>query len=67
MVTSYSKIDIVATRSYTWIKEAVDFILAQEAGPPNKKKNCIEELLKPPNIIKSKRSFEDYSGFEVAS
>lgn len=32
----------------------VDLILAQEVDPSNRKKKYIEEILKPPNIIKSK-------------
>lgn len=54
MTTSYSKIDTIAIESYTRTKKVVDFILAQEVNPPNKKKNYIEKPLKHPTIIKSK-------------
>lgn len=52
MATSYSKLDTATIGSYIMTKEVMDFILTQEADLLDRKKNYIEDLLKPPNIIK---------------
>lgn len=54
IATNYSRSDTPATRSYTRSKEVVGFLLAHEAYPQERKKNYIEEPLKPLNNVKSK-------------
>ncbi|XP_022861677.1 uncharacterized protein LOC111382049 [Olea europaea var. sylvestris] len=44
------------------MKKAVDFILAQEANPPDKKKSYVDRLLKPPNITKPKEVLKAIPG-----
>ncbi|XP_022866538.1 uncharacterized protein LOC111386305 [Olea europaea var. sylvestris] len=54
MEISYSTRDASTDGNDSEMKKAVDFILAQEADPPDKKKSYINRRLKPPNITKPK-------------
>jgi hypothetical protein len=53
MKTSYT-VDDTYTTKYLGTKKVVDFILAQEADPPDKIRSYVEKPLKPPNIATSK-------------
>ncbi|XP_022883328.1 uncharacterized protein LOC111400113 [Olea europaea var. sylvestris] len=62
MKISYSTRDVSTDGNDSEMKKAVDFILAQEADPPDKKKSYVDRRLKPPNIAKPKEVLKAIPG-----